>query len=69
MLISRSHTVVSLYPDLVIDGTAVQMVSLLKMKKERKMFIFKHTCNLHNINPLTPRRTLVSPFTEISILF
>ena len=22
-----------------------------------------------NINPLTPRRTLVSPFTEISILF
>ena len=22
-----------------------------------------------NVNPLTPRRTLVSPFTEISILF
>ena len=22
-----------------------------------------------NINPLTPRRTLVAPFTEISILF
>ena len=25
--------------------------------------------NYHIVNPLTPRRTQVSPFTEISILF
>ena len=27
------------------------------------------SCNKFSINPLTPRRTLVSPFTKISILF
>ena len=28
-----------------------------------------HNFTLHDLNPLTPRRTQVSPFTEISILF
>ena len=27
------------------------------------------SCGYSSINPLTPRRTQVSPFTEISILF
>ena len=36
-----------------------------------KEITMQEKVNIHNfiINPLTPRRALVAPFTEISILF
>ena len=48
--------------------------TVLKLKKKKPLpYCGTDPCHLamdgKNINPLMPRRTRVSPFTEISILF
>ena len=44
------------------------MHAIPKLISANKIIIYKYD-STENINPLMPRRTLVSPFTEISILF
>ena len=52
------------------------VLNLLQKRKEKTLALTSDIKNKYNItpgiiqdNPLTPKRTQVSPFTEISILF
>ena len=55
------------------EKNSLRHCSVNKKKKKPLPYCGTDPCHLamdgKNINPLTPRRTRVSPFTEISILF
>ena len=47
------------------DGRVITSIYYLNHGWQEKVFVMQ----LAKFNPLTPRRTLVAPFTKISILF